>query len=321
MRRCLFAKLFAVLVVSLAASSQVMEDMSYRNQLRRAESLLAGTSAADVPHHIHYDLKLYDRDGRETAATYDIYRDPVLYERVDIKTPAYQLTHITNVRDHVNWFKYTGGDMPLKISDFQMAFDRPYVAIERLKEQGVEGHRLYPQQYQGAPLLCVGDDAGTSICFNPMIHMFAFAQMFNQTIMYDQWLPIGAHTVPGSIRVYQDKKLLLDAEGTVEAVKKFPADLLRIPGTPSQPDPSAGHKVTQYKPVNMSRMIFGGVQVGVSVDQQGKVTKLEIVDSDDKRLEGYARKTARGAIFEPQMENGKAVPFDTSLYLRYYPSP
>jgi TonB family protein len=178
---------------------------------------------------------------------------------------------------------------------------------------------MQPGQLEGAPLLCADDTAGTSICFNPLIRLFAYAQMFNQTIMYDQWLPIGSHTVPGSIRIYQEKKLLVDATGTVEAVKKFPPGLMEIPDTPSQQPPEAAHKVRHVKSVDTTEALYGSIQIAVSVNEKGRVKKAEVVDSDDKQIEGMARKAARGMVFEPQMENGQPVPFDTVLYLTYYP--
>jgi Gram-negative bacterial TonB protein C-terminal len=305
-------------LASMHAHAQVMQNTNYEQELRHAKALLAGATSTDIPHHIHYDLKLYDRDGHQTTATYDIYRDPVLYQRIEIKAGDYQLTRISNLRDHVEWQQYTGNE-PLRIFDFEKVMRLPQSAIDRFAKEPQIVQSMNPEQFQGAPLLCANDNAGTAICFNPMIRLFSYAQMFNNTIMYDQWLPIGTHTVPGTIRIYQDKKLLLEATGTVEVVKKFPDHLMEIPDTPSQPLPEAQYKIVKSKPMDLSDPRYGNVQVAVSIDERGKVIKESIVDSDDKHLDGVARKFARDLVFEPRIKDGQPVPFETVLYVEYYP--
>jgi Gram-negative bacterial TonB protein C-terminal len=295
-----------------------MQNTNYKQELAHAKSLLAGMTSKDIPHHIHYDLKLYDRDGHESDATFDIYRDPILYQRMEVKAGNYQLTRISNMRDHIEWQHYTG-DMPLKISDFEQAMSFPEAAVNRLDNEPDSISPMTAQQLQGAPLLCANDNAGTAICFNPLIRLFAYAQMFNRTIMYDQWLPIGSHSVPGTIRIYEDKHLLVEAKGTVEAVKTFPENFMQIPDTPSQPAPESQYKIVKTKSMDLSQQRYGKIQMMVSVDEKGHVTKESIVDSDDKHLEGVTRKFARDIVFEPRMKDGQPIPFKTSLYFEYYP--
>jgi hypothetical protein len=313
---CVLTAALWFLVPSIGA--QVMLNMNYERELRHAESLIAGSSVLDVAHHIHYDLKLYDRNGHESTATYDIYRAPLLCTRVEIKSGNYTFTHISSEREKKEWLRYSG-ERPLKVFDFQRAFDRPYSAIERLAQELHNIGQLQTDQLDGAPLLCANDHAGTAICFNPLLHLFAYAQMFNQTIMYDRWLPIGSHTVPGSIRIYEDKKLLVEATGTVEVVKKFPPGWMQLPAEPSMPDPDIAHPVVRRKPIDMTEAVYGNAEIAVSVDEKGHVKKADIVDSDEKKIEGLARKSAHGMVFVPQKENGQPTPFDTILYLEYYP--
>lgn len=300
------------------AHAQVMQNTNYEKEMQHARSLLAGTSSTDIPHHIHYDLKLYDRDSHESTATYDIYRDPGMYQRVDIKAGDYQFTRISSLRNHIDW-QNSSGNTPLKIFDFERVMEFPQAAVDRFNKEQQNVKEMEPQQLNGAPLLCANDNAGTAICFNPMIRLFAYAQMFNRTIMYDQWLPIGSHTAPGSIRIYEDKKLLVEATGTVEVIKKFPEHLLQIPDTPSQPPPESQYKIAKSKPMDLSDTRYGNIQVAVSVDEKGHVTKESVVDSDDKHLEGTARKYVRDLVFEPSIKDGQPVPFETVLFLEYYP--
>ena len=59
--------------------------------------------------------------------------------------------------------------------------------------------------------------------------------------------------------------------------------------------------------------------IAVSADEKGHVKKAEVIDADDKQIEDVARKAAKGMVLAPQIENGQQVPFDTVLYLNYYP--
>jgi hypothetical protein len=308
----------AALLGLMHARGQVLQNTNYDQELTHAKSLLAGATSTDIPHHIHYDLRLYDRDGHESTATYDIYRDPILYERTEIKAGNYQLTRITNLRDHVEWLHYSG-DMPLKIADFDQVRILPQAAVNRFAKEPQNIKPMARQELEGAPLLCANDDQGTTICFNPMIRLFAYAQMFNRTIMYDQWLPIGSHTVPGAIRIYEDKKLLVEATGTVEAVNKFPDHFMQVPDSPSQPAPETQYKIIKSKQMDMSEPRYGNIQVTVSVDEKGHVTKESIVDSDDKHLEGITRKFVKDLVFEPRIKDGQPIPFDAVLYIEHYP--
>ncbi len=320
MQRFVLIPVLAILSAALThVQSQVMQNTDYAVELQHAMSLVAGMTSTDIPHRIHYDLKLYDREGHESTATYDIYCDPILYQRIEIKAGEYQLTQINNVRDHVDWRQYSG-NKPLKILDFEQAVNFPQVAINRLNKDPDGVKQLQMQKLQGAPLLCTDDDNGTTICFNPMIRLFAYGQMFNHTIMYDQWLPIGSHTIPGSIRIFQDKKLLVEAAGTVEAVKTFPEHFMQIPDTPSQPTPESKYKIVKSKPMDASDYRYGNVQVAISVDEKGRVTKQSTLDSDDKHIDGAVRKFVRDLVFEPKLQDGQPIPFETVLYVEYYPS-
>jgi hypothetical protein len=301
------------------AHSQVMQNTNYEHEMEHAKSILAGATSTDIPHHTHYDLKLYDRVGHESTATYDIYRDSNTNERIEVKADNYQLTRISNLRDHKDWIRYTG-DMPLKIVDFEAVMDLPTAAVNRFKTERETVSTMHSDQLDGAPLLCANDNDGTAICFNPMIRLFAYAQMFNRTVMYDQWLPIGTHTVPGTIRIYEDKKMLVDATGTVEAVKNLPDNFMEIPDTPSQPPPQTQYKIVKSKPLDLSQQRYGNIQIAVSVDEKGHVTKESVIDSDDKHIEGPLRKYARELTLEPRMKDGQPVPFDAVLYFEYYPS-
>src|SRR5215471_10848567 len=144
----------------LHARGQVMQNTNYEQELKHAQSLLAGATSTDIAHHIHYDLKLYDRDGHESTATYDIYRDPIMYQRIEVKSGNYELTRISNLRDHVDWQHYTG-DMPLKIADFEHILIIPQAAVDRFAQEPQNIKPMTRQELEDAPLLCASDEQGT----------------------------------------------------------------------------------------------------------------------------------------------------------------
>ena len=104
----------------------------------------------DIPHHLHYDLKLYDRDGHESTATYDIYRDPTRFKRIEIKAGDYQFTRISSCMTMWTGGTYTG-DVPLKLVDFERVLDYPEAAANRFSKEPQSVKQMQPQQLQGAP--------------------------------------------------------------------------------------------------------------------------------------------------------------------------
>jgi len=57
--RIALSALFLILMLP-AAWSQVIATHPFDTEISRAVGLEAGATATDVPHHVHYDLKLYN---------------------------------------------------------------------------------------------------------------------------------------------------------------------------------------------------------------------------------------------------------------------
>jgi TonB family protein len=55
----------------------------------------------------------------------------------------------------------------------------------------------------------------------------------------------------------------------------------------------------------------GRAQVKVWVDEGGKVTKAAVEDADNKNLAEAALAQARATVYQPYMENGRFVGFET----------
>ncbi|TCK71947.1 energy transducer TonB [Acidipila rosea] len=308
--------LAVVFLAPLACSAQVMQSLSLTRAIARANVLLAGAGPTDVPNHVHYDLKLHDLKGKVTTGTYDVYRDPMISSRADVVAGAYKYTVIQNFIDHHLWIS-TSGERPLELLDFEELYLEPMPAIDRLMAYRPPP-RLVPQQVNGAPLLCASDETTTNLCFDPLIHVYAYAQLLNQTVIYSDWQTVGTHTAAATIRIWDGKRLMVEADGRVEEVKKFPPTIFVAPGD-AEPAPDA----EKYKIIKYGRVhevdVYGNALIHVQVDEKGRVTKAQLIDADDKELKHIALEYAKGTRYEPYLVNGQPTPFETTLLFHNFP--
>jgi uncharacterized membrane protein YgcG len=107
-------------------------------------------------------------------------------------------------------------------------------------------------------------------------------------------VPAGAVQEPAGTRLDEVRGLVFSKE----AHPQLPMNM-RKPGAP-QPTPA----------------VAGQAQLHVWVDDKGMVSKATVEDADDKEAAdaGYSRATL--LQFIPDVENGKAVGFETSYYMR-----
>jgi hypothetical protein len=313
-----FAAVF-VLLFALHARSQVMQDLDLEHELKAANENVAGTRADDLPHQLHYELKMFNLHNQESHATYDIYRRAG-EARVEMAAEGYKLTRIVTRDGKKTWENEVGRE-PLQLFDFQTVLTGPSAASSRLS---IEQPRptLAPQMVDQAPYLCADDGGGTVLCFDPLLHTFAFAQTFNQTVVYDRWLKVGLRYVPAHIQIFEGKRQLLEATGTVLPASQFPAGTFSIPDEPQSAAAVDEHPIVkQEQSQEATWPVFGTVVMQLMVDANGKVKKVSVIDADDKRLEGSAKHYAKGTTYAPYLVNGQPQPFETVLWYRQYPPP
>jgi hypothetical protein len=313
--RPVFALLLALPAVLPA---QVMQTHRLDVALQRARTLRAGASATDIAHHIHYDLTYLDRLGHSQSATYDIYRDPIRYTRVDIVAGDYHDIEITDWQTHQVVASFNG-DMPLKIYDFVKTFEEPQSVIYGLEHNQHGIPQVRQEMVNNAPYFCSDDGIAIRLCFDPFIHSFAFAQVYNQTFTYEDWRSIGTHAFPAKVQIFDNKKVIVTATGKTEPVKQFPKLFFQLDAAhpPKQEDHhQVMHMATQKTD---PAPLFGYVQIQLNVDADGKVTKATALDFDDKQIVKPSLRIAKGLEFAPDNENGAPAPFSTLVYLQYFP--
>jgi len=130
--RIALSALFLILMLP-AAWSQVIatHPFRYRNQPRRG--LEAGATATDVPHHVHYDLKLYNHKGKLTTDL-DIWRDPQHFIRADIVAGDFHYTHIEDLIHKKQW-RHFNTVMPLKVYDLRQAWREPTLSWRSFRKR------------------------------------------------------------------------------------------------------------------------------------------------------------------------------------------
>jgi len=324
MRRALFAMM---MVLALAAGrAQVMATHPFAAEMERARSLEAGATATDVPHHVHYELNLYNRKGKLTTGTWDIWRDPQHATRMEIVAGDFRYTRIHDLVRNVEWRRFNTV-MPLKVYDLRQNYAEPAYAVAQFGA-GEAKHDVHFRQVEGSPFECTDVVVPVGICFDPLAHVLAFAQMYNQTVAWEDWQPVGLHSVARRFRIYDAGQVMVEATGTVEVVKSFPSVLFVIPadepdmGEPEDTFGTSGgaspHQVVGMKTVEIEPL-YGNALVQIAVSADGKVKKASVIDADDDDIVHDAEEFAKGLVFAPEIKAGVAVPFEEFIYLRHAP--
>ena len=313
--------LFLVLTLAAPAGwAQVIATHPFDTEMNRALALEAGATATDVPHHVHYDLKLYSHKGKLTTGTWDIWRDPLRYVRVDIVAGDFHYTHIEDLTLKKQW-RHFNSPIPLKVYDLRQEYKEPSSFVVEQFSGTAPKHYVRFQQVQGSPFDCTNEVLEMRICFDPLAHVLAFAQMLNQTVTWEDWQPLGAHSVPKRFRIYDAGRVMVEAAGQAEQVKTFPLGLFAIPaGEPDMGEPeddgTTPHKVISSRAVHLEPLI-GNVLVQVRVGVDGKVKKVVLIDADDDDMVHDAEQFVKHLTFAPQIKDGVAMPFEQYMYLRH----
>jgi hypothetical protein len=246
-----------------------------------------------------------------------MWSDPLRFTRSDIVAGDFHYTHIEDLVHTTQW-RHFNTVMPLKVYDLLQNYAEPGFAVSYF---ALPGHDVHFEQVQGSPFSCTSQVLQMRVCFDPLAHVLAFAEMFNQTVTWEDWQPIGTHTVARRFRIYDAGRIMVEASGKAEVVKSFPPGLFTIP--PDEPDMgepedngTAAHKVIGSKPVKLD-MLYGNLLIRVKVDADGKVHKADLIDADDDDLIHDAMEFAKHLTFAPQVTNGVAAPFEQYIYLRY----
>lgn len=319
-----FLPALILLLLPAALTAQVLAREPFATEIERAVALEAGATATDVPHHVHYDLKLYDYRHKLTTGTWDIWRDPQHYVRSDIAAGDFHYTHIDDMAQQRQW-RHFDHVLPLKLFDLRQNYEKPEVPVALFRDRKLVPNSMVTfQQIDGSPFDCTAEYMEMRICFDAVAHVLAFAQIMNQTITWEDWQLLGTHSVPRRFRIYDGNRLIVEAAGKAEEVKTFPRTLFVIPaGEPDMGEPendgAAPHRVIGSKPLGMN-LLYGNALMHLFVKPNGRVRKADLIDADDDDLISDTKHFVRDLTFAPQIKDGAAVAFEQYLYVQHSPS-
>ncbi len=276
-------------------------------------------------YHVHYEIRMVDRSGRASTATFDRVQLELKHSRVEESAADYH--KIVIGEGEKMWISRTG-EVPLRLMEFDWAWPRFRQAIDAL----MRGGRLLPVrslQASGRELQCAGDTEQAQVCVDSSSGLYFSAGKEGTLVTYDKWVPVGQRFLPTSIVLSRGKKILLEAKGTVEAPAaektqdqfQPPAGAIEIDttqrdehGVPLGQDQDR-YRIVHREPVRISaRGVYGNVLVQVQVDARGRVRKADVLDSDDRALESPALDAARATVYAPYEVSGQYAPFETTIF-------
>jgi hypothetical protein len=279
-----------------------------------------------TPLHLRYELKITDYKNKPHTGTYEtwITKGGV---HTAIHTDAYDDSDLTKA-DGV--WAIEKGLRPLRIVEFaevHMMYRSVLIGAMRGDQ------KMKPRTVDGVALTCGGDDARGAVCFDPATGYIALIIKDTEKVAYEDWKQVGPLHLAATVRKTYGKHELFEAKLTDSSVE-VSADALAVPaGAIQEP---AGTRLDEQRglvfskeahpqlPMNMRKPggpqptpgVAGQAQLHVWVDDKGMVSKATVEDADDKEAAdaGYSRATL--LQFIPDVENGKAVGFETSYYMR-----
>ena len=276
--------------------------------------------------HLRYELKMTDYKNKEHDGTYETWigKDGV---HTVIHTDAYDDSDLTK-GDSV-WANEKGL-RPLRI----MEFAEVHWMYRSVLMSAMRGdQKMKERTVDGATLMCGGEDARGTVCFDPATEYVSVIIKDAEKVMYAGWKQVGPLHLATTIHKTYGKHGLFEAKLT-DASTDVSADALAVPaGAIQEP---AGTRIDEqhglvflteahpYLPMNQRKPnapqptpdVAGQAQLRVWVDTKGMVSKAVVEDADDKDAAdaGYSRATL--LLFVPYVENGKPTAFETSYYKR-----
>lgn len=305
-----------------------MGDDTLAQALQRVLIATMATNAKNqalTPLHLRYELQITDYKNKPHTGTYEtwISKDGV---RTAIHTDAYDESDLTKA-DGV--WAIEKGLRPLRI----MEFAEVHMMYRSVLVTAMRGdQKMKPRTVDGVALTCGGSDDRGAVCFDPATGYVALVIKDTEKVAYEDWKQVGPLHLAGTVRRTYGKHELFEAK-LIDASTEISPDALAVPaGAIQEP---AGTRIDEQRglvfskeahpqlPMNMRKpggpqptpAVAGQAQLRVWVDEKGMVSKATVEDADDKEAAdaGYSRATL--LQFIPDVENGKAVGFETSYYM------
>jgi hypothetical protein len=292
-------------LISPRDSSSQSKDL--KQVLAHADSLIAYQQADQTPYHLHYDLVSTGMDGQTTNGTFDFWFVDRQHQREWITIGSYYWDW-TKVGEAVT--SNTAGFEPLRIMEFFWYWRRPYAVIDEMSDlQALPGMKKVKTKLDVE--LCAADTF-SEVCVNATLGNYVRAREGALSAVYAQWRPVGNRFATTDFALFQKKKMIFHAVGTIEPMKD--ADTVFDQSKRTYPSPPEKDKL-EPKLIHHTQSIaeaYGSALVHVWVDSHGNVTNVELMDADEKSVAGAALRTAKTCKYIPAERNGSPVPSETT---------
>lgn len=149
----------------------------------------------------------------------------------------------------------------------------------------------------------------------------------DQLVVYRDWRQVGPWHMAGSVSMECGKHQLFTAK-LIEASAEVSADVFSVPtGATEVPAGTfigeqdlsvSNHGPHPIKRRGWPRLAMqsstGSAQIKVWVNEKGNVTNAEVEDADTKDLASQGKEAAENTVYEPYVENGRKVSFETVFF-------
>lgn len=300
-----------------------MTDDTLAQAVQRMELATSIHDMSAVPMHLRYELRMVDYKGGEHSGTYETWNGKDA-SRIEIHTDSYNFSGVS--KDGQIWV-VENGLRPLRVKEFTQA---RLISLDAMMSTMMQGaQKLQTKKIDDAARLCAGENPRGSICFDPSTGYIVLEIKAEQKFEYDGWKQVGPLHLASLVRVSSGKHLLFEATlkeaSDLVAAEAFaaPAGATPQPGSARMIDPDVvfarenNHRILSRGMVPMRTFADTGgeAQIRVWVDEKGKVTKAEVEDADNKSMADVALAKAKDSLYEPDLENGRYVSFETTYEL------
>ena len=300
-----------------------MADESIAQALQEFQNATTAPASPMSSEHLRYELKLVDYKDKEHAGTYELWKSKDGL-RIEIHTDTYNWSALTKGGQ---WWAIEDGQAPkgdvrpLRVREFieHRLMSRYMSANASSSDSG-----FVSRSVDGIASLCGGDPLKAMICFEEATGLPDLTMRHDEMVAYRDWRQIGPWHMAGLVNMMNGKHLLFEAKLTV-ALAEVPPDAFSVPAgaTEVPAETLIGEQdidVTHKWPHPMKRRgsvtlmmqsNTGSAQVKVWVNEKGNVTKAEVEDADNKDIASQAKDAALATLYQPYIENGIPVSFET----------
>ncbi len=292
--------------------------------------IAAATAHSDnlfAPYHERYELTMTDYKGEKHQGSIETWISPAGF-RFELHTDTYNEVRVSNYATGQMW-GMRDGILPLRVVEFVWDRVLPRDAVQRVLHGGGTIPGLKTVTVADEQLTCAGIGATAQMCFDPLTGFIVSGSLESERVEYEGWKKVDTWKYRVStLRIYQDKNLLVEARLTAAGMEFSPDIFQQIDGLRemqtnskdrnSSPTPNPQqHRILARGVSAQAARIHGYAQTHVWVDTQGIVTRAEVEDADDAQVAAAALESARKTVYQPWLDNGQPSAFETTILSTY----